>query len=114
MAEKLGQGQIQKWKEQNPELAKASQLKGSKRGNEVKSEKATFKRLLKTALETKDDSGLTNKEKMVYAIIEKAISGDNKSFEIIRDTVGEQLTQQIELSTKDKITINIDGNNSKS
>lgn len=95
-------------------MARESQLKGSRAGNKAKSEKATFKKLLKTALELQDDSGLTNKEKMVYAIIEKAISGDNKSFEIIRDTVGEQIAQQVEVSTKDKINITIDGNKSQS
>ena len=49
---------------------------------------------------------------MVYSIIEKAISGDNKSFEIIRDTIGEQLAQQIEVSAKNKINIKIDGDKS--
>ena len=107
-------GQIQKWKDEHPEEAKAAQLKGSILGNKAKSEKATFKKLLRAALEMKDDSGLSNKEKMVYAIIEKAIDGDNKAFEIVRNTIGEQLAQQIELSTKDTITINIDGNNSES
>ena len=117
MADKIGQAQIQKWKDQNPDAAREATLKGSKRGNQVKSEKATFKKLLQAALEAKDDSGLSNKEKMVYTLIEKAISGakdSNKAFEIIRDTVGEQLTQQIEVSSKDKINIKIDGNKSES
>jgi len=62
----------------------------------------------------KDDSGLTNKEKMVYAIIEKAINGDNKSFEIVRDTVGETIAQQIEVGTKNTINIRIDGDKPES
>ena len=112
MSEKQGRAEIQKWKEQNPELAKESLRKGQAVSAQKRREKRTFKELLSLALETQDDSGLSNKEKMVYSIIEKAISGDNKSFEIIRDTIGEQLAQQIEVSAKNKINIKIDGDKS--
>lgn len=50
--------------------------------------KTRIKDELLTLLDTVQDNE-TMRQKMSYAIIQKAINGDLKAFEIIRDTIGE-------------------------
>lgn len=45
--------------------------------------------------------------KMSLALIEKAMNGDTKAFEVIRDSIGEKQTEKIETSGNQDINVNI-------
>jgi hypothetical protein len=46
-------------------------------------------------------------EKMSLALIEKAMNGDTKAFEVIRDSIGEKPTDKIEQSGELNNTITV-------
>lgn len=48
-------------------------------------------------------------EKMSLALIEKAMNGDTKAFEVIRDSIGEKPTDKIEQDTNATITVKLAG-----
>jgi len=62
------------------------------------------------AMPVKDESGIETGETMQHAIavalIEKALKGDTKAFEIIRDTIGEKPAEKVMLAEIDQKTIN--------
>lgn len=45
--------------------------------------------------------------RMSIAIIEKAMNGDTKAFEVIRDTIGEKPKDQIEVEQEKMFEVNI-------
>jgi ribosomal protein L9 len=48
-------------------------------------------------------------ERMSLSIIEKALNGDTKAFEVIRDTIGEKPTDKVEQNGKTEMTIKVQG-----
>lgn len=48
-------------------------------------------------------------ERMSLSIIEKALNGDTKAFEVIRDTIGEKPTDKVENSGEQKMIIELQG-----
>ena len=57
-----------------------------------------------------------NQNKMSIAMIEKAMKGDTKAFEVIRDTIGEKPKDQLQLEQDKPFEVNIkvvSKNNSK-
>ena len=48
-------------------------------------------------------------ERLSLAQIQKALNGDTKAFEVIRDTIGEKPTDKVETSGDQTISIKIDG-----
>lgn len=65
--------------------------KGAKKSAEKRRERKKFKELLEIALQLPDkESGEQNDFAIVAALIKKAVKGDTKAFELIRDTVGEK------------------------
>nr|DAQ79444.1 MAG TPA: hypothetical protein [Caudoviricetes sp.] len=65
-------------------------------------EKKTFRATLELLLDRKiDGSSLTGREAVAVALFEKAISGDVKAFQEVRDTVGEKPVDRQELSGPD-------------
>jgi phage shock protein A len=48
-------------------------------------------------------------EKLSLSLIEKALNGDTKAFEVIRDTIGEKPTEKVEQSGESKLTISLQG-----
>lgn len=44
-----------------------------------------------------------NQNNMTLALIQKALNGDIKAFEVIRDTIGEKQTEKIEATITDKL-----------
>ncbi len=44
------------------------------------------------------DEDLTNKTAMMFSMYLEAIKGNTKAFEIVRDTMGEQITEKFEFS----------------
>lgn len=73
------------------EEARERGKKGGIKSGEVRRERKTLKDELLLLL----SSGDTQK-KVSLAIIKKALSGDTKAFEVIRDTIGEKATEKVE------------------
>ena len=44
---------------------------------------------------------------MSLALIEKAMNGDTKAFEVIRDSIGEKQTEKVETSGNQDINVSI-------
>lgn len=65
--------------------------KGGIRSGEVRRERKKLKEELLLLLSEGD-----NNRRMSLAIFERALNGDTKAFEIIRDTIGEKPKEQIE------------------
>lgn len=86
--------------------------KGGIKSAETRRERKTFKELLHIALQEKDrNTGEENAVAMVASLINRAKQGDNKAFEIIRDTIGEKPIEKHDISETDRqsIFINIRG-----
>ena len=45
--------------------------------------------------------------RMSLALIEKAMNGDTKAFEVIRDSIGEKQTEKVETSGEQNVNVNI-------
>jgi hypothetical protein len=90
-------------KKEQREIAKMGGIKSG----EVRRQKKTLKELLEIALSIKDDfSGEELKLEMVKALINKAIRGDVRAFEVIRDTIGEKpLNKQEVTNTTPQIIV---------
>lgn len=92
----------------NSQMARELQEKSIKKRKENQAKEKTFKAMLLLALEEiNQKTGKTKREEINDAIIKKALSGDTKAFEIIRDTCGEKPTDKIEQSGEVNSTITI-------
>ena len=76
--------------------------KGAKATNKKKAERKTLREELLLLLATGN-----KQNKMSIAMIEKAIKGDTKAFEVIRDTIGEKPKDQIEVGQEKPFEVNI-------
>jgi vacuolar-type H+-ATPase subunit B/Vma2 len=65
--------------------------KGGIKSGEVRRERKTLKDELLLLLSSGD-----TQNKVSLALIEKALSGDTKAFEVIRDTIGEKAVEKVE------------------
>lgn len=78
-------------------------IKGGKRSGEVRRERKLLRENLTALLETGD-----TQNNMCLELIAKALNGDIRAFEVIRDTIGEKPKEQIE--QKQDIKISMDSN----
>ena len=76
--------------------ARENSRKGGIESGKVRREKANFKKLVEIALNQEYKDGMTNAEAMVISQILKALEGDTKAFETIRDTAGQKPVQVVE------------------
>lgn len=76
--------------------------KGQKASTEAKRARKTLKETLLMMLE----EGNTQND-ITLALLQKALNGDTKAYEVIRDTVGEKPTDKIEQSGDSKLDVNI-------
>lgn len=74
------------------ELAKKAGVASGK----ARREKANFKKLVEIALNQEYKDGMTNGEAMVISQVLKALDGDTKAFEVLRDTAGQKPVQVVE------------------
>lgn len=82
------------------EEVKKRQINGGKKSVEVRRERKKFKELLETALNTTNETtGECYDVELVKSLINKALSGDVKAFEVIRDTVGEKPIEELNVSS---------------
>jgi hypothetical protein len=82
------------------EEAKAISSLGGKAVGKLKRERKTIRETLLALLETGN-----TQNNITAALIEKALSGDTKAFEVVRDTAGEKPTDKVE--TKSNISARI-------
>lgn len=85
------------------EARKRGKAGGIKSG-EVRRQRKTLREELLALL----SQGKTQ-EKMSLALIEKAMNGDTKAFEVIRDSIGEKQTDKIEQETNATVTVKLAG-----
>ena len=76
--------------------------KGGLKSGEVRKARKTLKETLLMMLE----EGNTQND-ITLALLQKALNGDTKAYEVIRDTVGEKPTDKIEQSGENKLDVNI-------
>lgn len=79
--------------------------KGGIKSGEKRRERKKFKELLEIALQLQnEETGEQNDFAIIAALIKKAVNGDTKAFELIRDTIGEKPTDKQEITGDIKTT----------
>ena len=81
------------------ELAKKAGVASGKK----RREKEEFKKLIEIALNEEYKEGMTNAEALVLSMLTKALEGDTKAFEILRDTAGQKPIDKIEVGVADSV-----------
>lgn len=84
-------------------------LEEAKRGAKASAESRRRKKALRECLEillereyqTASGETVTGADRISARLFKNALEGDNKAFEIIRDTVGQQPVQRVEVDTID-------------
>ncbi len=90
-------------------IRELSSEEAKKRGRQGGLNSAAAKRARKTLKETlllMLEEGNTQ-DNITLALLDKALKGDTKAYEVIRDTVGEKPTDKIEQSGENKLEVNI-------
>lgn len=82
------------------EEARERGTKGGKRSGEVRREKKLFQQAVLAALEAKGESGNSVLVDMIAAQVKKAMKGDTRAFEVLRDTSGEKPAEKVEAQVK--------------
>lgn len=84
---------------QNRDEAKKNGRKGGKKSGETRRRRKTLREdllaLLKTVRETPEGEEKTLQDGILTALIMKALFGDVKAFEVIRDTIGEKPVDKV-------------------
>lgn len=69
---------------------------GGKCSGEARREKKRFQNAVLAALEAKTDNGSSVLEEIIAAQLKRAMTGDTRAFEALRDTSGEKPTDKVE------------------
>ena len=85
-----------------PEQRRANASKAGKASAAKRRERKTLREELLLLLATGN-----NQNKMSVAMIEKAMKGDTKAFEVIRDTIGEKPREQLDIGQDKPFEVNI-------
>ena len=78
----------------NSESGRAAGKKGGKKSGEVKRAKKTLKEELEAILSNGD-----TQNRLSLALLEKAMNGDVRAFEVIRDTIGQKPIDKVAQTT---------------
>jgi hypothetical protein len=81
-------------------------LEEAKKGGIKSGEARRARKTLKETLLLMLEEGNTQND-ITLALLQKALNGDTKAYEVIRDTVGEKPTDKIEQSGENKLDVNI-------
>jgi len=82
--------------------------KAGKASGKKKAERKLLREYLEEALSLiNPDDGLDYYTSMTISLIKKASDGDSRSYEIIRDTLGQKPKDEVSLSSADTINIKI-------
>lgn len=79
--------------------------KGGKASGKARRKKRELKQLLELALSQPAKDGDDNYMAITVALIQKALSGDVRAYEAIRDTIGQKPTEQQQVDMTAKIEI---------
>lgn len=81
--------------------------KAGKASGEARREKKMLKELLELALSQPSEivEGEDNYTAITAALVNKAIQGDTKAYEVIRDTLGQKPTEQTQMDLTAKIEV---------
>lgn len=88
--------------ERTPEELREMTRKGGIRSGEVRRARKTLKEELLLLLSDGD-----TQKRISLAQLEKALAGDTKAYEVIRDTIGEKPTEKVENSGTQTLDVNI-------
>ena len=106
-----GQENLKPFSERTEEEQRKIRVAGGKASGRARREKKTMKAMLDYLLEkkisSKDGKKATTLEAMMSAVIAKAIKGDVKAAQFVRDTIGEVPTQTVN-NTNTNTNFNID------
>ncbi len=100
-------GHAENFSPSTPEKAKANGRKGGLASGRSRKRRKAFRELVDLALRCRGVNGSTVAEDVVLALIDKALTGDVKAFEALRDTVGEKPSDRHEISGPDKEPVNL-------
>ena len=89
--------QTERTKSEQREIAK----KGGIASGEARRRKKTIRETLEMMLSGQMPDGATRRDAIVTALLEKALSGDVRAFEAIRDSIGEKPTDKMAISNPD-------------
>jgi hypothetical protein len=86
---------------------RALATKGGKASAKARRRKRELKQLLELALSQPSEivEGEDNYTAITAALIQKAIQGDTKAYEVIRDTLGQKPTEQTQMDLTAKIEV---------
>lgn len=90
------------FKDMSPEEHRRLSSKGGKACQANKKMRKTLKEELLLLLESDK-----NQENMTLALMRKALDGDIKAFEVIRDSIGEKQSEKIDAKVDSDISIDI-------
>lgn len=97
--------QSERTKEEQREIAR----QGGKRSGEVRAAKRDLRKALEALLEKefkgKDGITLTGAEAIALKQMEKALKGDTKAFEVVRDTAGQKPVEKVMIAEVDQSVI---------
>ena len=82
--------------------ARELQEKAAQKQRENIARRKTLKETLLLMLETNN-----TQDNITLALLEKALKGDTKAYEVIRDTIGEKAPDKLEQSGENKLDVNI-------
>ena len=92
------------------EEARKLGAKGGKKSGEVRRQKKLLKdcldELLQREWENRQGEKMSGSEAISVAVFKKALAGDMKAFEIVRDTSGQKPIEKIMMAEVDQTTIN--------
>lgn len=83
--------------EQSREEAAKNGRKGGIASGKAKRERKKFRDTVLAFLEEADENGITNQEHIIEAAIVKAMRGDIRAVEFLRDTIGEKPADELRL-----------------
>ncbi|MBO4296776.1 MAG: hypothetical protein J5863_08460 [Desulfovibrio sp.] len=92
------EGQAENLRPPTHEEAKERGRKGGVSSGRSRKRRKAFRELVDAALRGRGAKGRTLAEDVVLALIEKALEGNVKAFEVLRDTVGEKPSDRHEIS----------------
>ena len=105
--QKYGYRKLQVWQEDHPEEARKARSEAGKKSGEVRAQKKMLKDLLELALSTKTETGDRWMD-ITTALIDKAEDGSVEAYRAIRETLGQNPVNQIEMNSN-VVSINITG-----